>query len=125
VKVKRAPVKAGTSKATFDDRRVSAKPLSGKKVVANIDYTPAGEVIVRARAGGGSAGVECRGADDGAGIPADRLEKVFDKLETDPDKRSGLGLGHAIVKQFVEAHCGRVFVESELGRGSTFRFAIP
>ena len=90
-----------------------------------IDYTPNGRVTVGARAGEESAAVECRVADDGAGIPEDRLEKVFDKLETDPDKKSGMGLGLAIVKQFVEAHGGRVSVESELGWGSTFRFTIP
>lgn len=64
-------------------------------------------------------------SDSGTGIPADRLEKVFDKLETDPDKKSGLGLGLAIVKQFVEAHGGQVMVDSEPGLGSTFRFTIP
>jgi signal transduction histidine kinase len=90
-----------------------------------IDYTPNGRVTVGARAGAGSAAVECRVADDGAGIPEDRLETVFDKMETDPKKKSGMGLGLAIVKQFVETHGGRVSVESELGRGSTFRFTIP
>jgi two-component system, OmpR family, phosphate regulon sensor histidine kinase PhoR len=90
-----------------------------------IDYTPNGRVTVGAKAEEGSAAVECWVADDGAGIPADRLDKVFDKLETDPDKKSGMGLGLAIVKQFVEAHGGRVSVESEPGRGSTFRFTIP
>ena len=90
-----------------------------------IDYTPNGRITVGAKAAEGSAAVECRVADDGAGIPPDRLDKVFDKLETDPDKKSGMGLGLAIVKQFVEAHGGSVSVESELGRGSTFRFTIP
>lgn len=90
-----------------------------------IDYTPNGRVTVGATAAEEAAAVECWVADDGAGIPADRLEKVFDKLETDPDKKSGMGLGLAIVKQFVEAHGGRVSVESELGRGSTFRFTVP
>jgi signal transduction histidine kinase len=90
-----------------------------------IDYTPDGEVIVGAREGEGSAAVECWVGDNGAGIPADRLEKVFDKLESDPDKKSGMGLGLAIVKQFVEAHGGQVSVDSEVGRGSTFRFTIP
>jgi signal transduction histidine kinase len=64
-------------------------------------------------------------SDNGTGIPADRLEKVFDKLETDPEKKGGMGLGLAIVKQFVEAHGGKVAVESEVGHGSTFRFTIP
>jgi signal transduction histidine kinase len=90
-----------------------------------IDYTPNGVVVVGAKAGEGSATVECWVGDNGVGIPADRLEKVFDKLETDPAEKGGMGLGLAIVKQFVEAHGGRVSVESELGRGSTFRFTIP
>jgi signal transduction histidine kinase len=89
-----------------------------------IDYTPNGEVTVWAREVEESASVECWVSDNGAGIPADRLEKVFDKLETDPDKKGGLGLGLAIVKQFVEAHGGQVSVESEPGQGSTFRFTI-
>ena len=90
-----------------------------------IDYTPNGEVLIGARKIEESDSIECWVSDNGAGIPADRLEKVFDKLETDPEKKSGMGLGLAIVKQFVEAHGGKVTVESEVGRGSTFRFTIP
>jgi signal transduction histidine kinase len=90
-----------------------------------IDYTPNGEVIIGARKNNESAAIECWVSDNGAGIPADRLEKVFDKLETDPEKKGGMGLGLAIVKQFVEAHGGQVSVESEPGQGSTFRFTIP
>jgi two-component system, OmpR family, phosphate regulon sensor histidine kinase PhoR len=90
-----------------------------------IDYTPNGKVSIGAKKIKESAAVECWVSDNGAGIPADRLEKVFEKLETDPDKQSGMGLGLAIVQQFVEAHGGQVAVESELGQGSTFRFTIP
>lgn len=90
-----------------------------------INYTPNGEVIIGAQKVKESASVECWVSDNGVGIAADRLEKVFDKLETDPDKKSGMGLGLAIVKQFVEAHGGRVTVDSELGQGSTFRFTLP
>jgi signal transduction histidine kinase len=90
-----------------------------------IDYTPNGEVLIGARAVEASDAVACWVSDNGAGIPADRLGKVFDKLETDPEKKGGMGLGLAIVKQFVEAHGGKVAVESEVGHGSTFRFTIP
>lgn len=90
-----------------------------------IDYTPNGEIKIGARKNIESAAIECWVSDNGAGIPADRLEKVFDKLETDPEKKGGMGLGLAIVKQFVEAHGGQVSVESEPGQGSTFRFTIP
>lgn len=90
-----------------------------------ITYAANGEVTVGAHKVEESGPIECWVKDDGAGIPADRLDKVFDKLETDPDRKSGMGLGLAIVKQFVEAHGGRVAVESEVGRGSIFRFTIP
>ena len=68
--------------------------------------------------------VECWVSDTGAGIPPALVDKVFDALETDP-KRNGLGLGLAIVKTFVEAHDGKVWVESVVGEGSTFRFTLP
>ena len=90
-----------------------------------IDYTPNGEVNIGAQKINESASIQCWVSDNGAGIPADRLEKVFDKLETDPDKKSGMGLGLAIVKQFVEAHGCEVRVESKPGQGSTFRFTLP
>ena len=90
-----------------------------------IGYTPNGEVVIGARKLNESAPVECWVRDNGAGIPKDRLDKVFDKLETDPDKKSGMGLGLAIVKQCVEAHGGEVAVDSEMGRGSTFWFTLP
>jgi signal transduction histidine kinase len=105
---------------------VNMLTLIFQNLISNaIDYTPNGEVIIGAREVEESAAVECWVSDDGAGIPADRLEKVFDKLETDPDRGSGMGLGLAIVKQFVEAHGGQVSVKSELGQGATFRFTIP
>jgi len=69
--------------------------------------------------------VRCSVRDTGAGIPPERLDKIFDKFETDPKKNGGLGLGLAIVKQIVEAHGGQIFVESEVGRGSTFSFVLP
>ncbi len=97
-----------------------------QNLVSNaIDYTPNGEVVIGAQRINESVSIECWVSDNGAGIPADRLEKVFDKLETDPDKKGGMGLGLAIVKQFVEAHGGEVGVESKPGQGSTFRFTIP
>ena len=95
-----------------------------QNLIANaIKYTPRGEVVIGAQSGEADV-VECWVADNGEGIPADLIEKIFDKLETDPDKEGGLGLGLAIVKNFVEAHGGAVVVESEPGKGSTFRFTL-
>ena len=68
-------------------------------------------------------------ADQGIGIPRENLEKIFDRmfnlehrLAQDP---GGLGLGLALCKALVEAHGGRIWVESELGKGSVFNFALP
>jgi two-component system phosphate regulon sensor histidine kinase PhoR len=97
-----------------------------QNLIANaITYTPRGEVVIGARKTEHDAEVECYVRDDGAGITPERCRTVFDKDQTDPEKDGGLGLGLAIVKTFVEAHNGRVSVESELGRGSTFRFTLP
>jgi len=90
-----------------------------------IDYTPKGEVVIGAQEIEAGGGVECWVSDNGAGIPEDFIEKVFDKLETDPQKKGGMGLGLAIVKQVVEAHGGEISVESKEGLGSTFRFTLP
>ena len=91
----------------------------------SITYTPTGEATIGAHEIKESSSIECWVSDNGAGIPQERLEKVFEKLESDPDKKSGMGLGLAIVKQFVEAHGGQVAVESKLGQGSIFRFTLP
>jgi signal transduction histidine kinase len=88
-----------------------------QNLLANaIGYTPGGTVTVGAREDGPEGPVECWVADDGAGIPPERVATVFQPLETDPE-RDGVGLGLAIVKTFVEAHDGRVSVESTPGRG--------
>jgi two-component system phosphate regulon sensor histidine kinase PhoR len=90
-----------------------------------INYTHHGNIIVSARQDPETNSVECWVSDNGAGIPKDRTEKIFEKLETDPERDVGMGLGLAIVKRFVEAHGGTVSVDSVIGVGSTFRFNLP
>jgi signal transduction histidine kinase len=90
-----------------------------------ISYTHHGNIIVSARQDPEANSVECWVSDNGAGISQDRTEKVFEKLETDPERDAGMGLGLAIVRQFVEAHGGNVSVDSVIGVGSTFRFNLP
>ncbi|MEO8605269.1 MAG: HAMP domain-containing sensor histidine kinase [bacterium] len=97
-----------------------------QNLIANaIAYTPRGAVTIGAQGLGEERGVECWVSDNGAGIAAEQLAKVFDQLETDAEKEGGMGLGLAIVKTFVEAHDGKVVVESQAGVGSTFRFTLP
>ncbi|MBI2832166.1 MAG: HAMP domain-containing protein [Chloroflexi bacterium] len=68
-------------------------------------------------------------ADTGEGIPPEHLPHVFERFYRVQDSRSrsdgGAGLGLAIVKQMVEAHGGRAWAESEVGKGSTFYIQIP
>lgn len=90
-----------------------------------IKYTPRGEVLIGARELAAEGVVECWVSDNGAGIPQELLEKVFEKGETDPEHAGGTGLGLAIVKTYSEAHGGNVTVESKAGVGSTFRFSLP
>ena len=96
-----------------------------QNLVSNaIRFSPGGEINVGARRVEGR--IECWVQDNGDGIPADRIDRIFDILETDPDpKKSGTGLGLAIVKQAVEAHGGKIIVESQDQKGTTFRFTLP
>ncbi len=68
-------------------------------------------------------------ADQGIGIPAEELGKVFDRMYRIEQRLTpqlgGVGLGLAICRGLVEAHSGRIWVESEVGKGSTFYFTLP
>jgi signal transduction histidine kinase len=65
-------------------------------------------------------------ADDGSGIAPDALPHVFERFwQATPGDRRGAGLGLPIVKGIIEAHGGHVWVESTLGKGSTFFFSVP
>ena len=84
-------------------------------------YAPHGRVVVGA--GEEANTVTCVVCDDGEGIPAPMLARVFGRRVTDPAK-NGTGFGLVIVKQIVEAHGGRVQAESTPGAGATFRFTL-
>jgi PAS domain S-box-containing protein len=68
-------------------------------------------------------------ADQGPGIPSDKLESIFGRFQqvdaSDSRRRGGTGLGLSICRSIVRRHGGRIWVESELGRGSTFVFTLP
>ena len=97
-------------------------------LVANaIKFTETGEVTVTVRADG-EGNVRTTVRDTGRGIPADSLNRVFERLYQVRDggeTRQGSGLGLAISKEFVELMGGKIWVESEVGRGSVFAFTVP
>ncbi len=68
-------------------------------------------------------------ADTGSGIPADYQDQVFEKFKQVKDqqqgKPKGTGLGLPICKEIIEYHGGRIWVESEVGKGSVFSFSVP
>jgi two-component system sensor histidine kinase/response regulator len=71
------------------------------------------------------ADLELQVEDTGAGIPADKLPVLFERYRQAHGGRGGTGLGLAIVRGLVEAHGGRVAVESTEGRGSRFTVFLP
>ena len=112
------------------DFSIFADPVLIEQVFQNllsnaIQYTADGEIVIGAALSESDPSVHCWVRDTGKGIAEDRLEKVFDKLETDAEKGAGRGLGLAIVKQVVEAHGGYIRVTSKVGEGSTFDFTLP
>ena len=66
-------------------------------------------------------------ADDGVGIPLETIDRIFERFyKTDRSRSShGAGLGLAITKHVVLAHGGRVWADSQVGKGSTFYFSVP
>jgi len=73
--------------------------------------------------------VQVEVTDQGIGIPTDELDKIFERFyQVDGSSKrrfSGTGLGLAIVQRIVEGHNGKIWVESEMGKGSTFSFTVP
>ena len=92
-----------------------------------VKFTDAGSITCSARQAGTELLVSVR--DSGIGIAPDDQPKVFEKFkqvgDTLTDKPKGTGLGLPICKEIVEYHGGRIWVESEPGRGSIFSFTLP
>jgi signal transduction histidine kinase len=90
-------------------------------------FTPeGGNILVRVRKQDTGLVVEVQ--DDGIGIAKEeqtRLFKPYSRLSSDRQRHPGLGLGLALSKQVVELHGGRIWVDSESGKGSTFSFFLP
>ncbi|MCK4535913.1 MAG: transporter substrate-binding domain-containing protein [Desulfuromonadales bacterium] len=92
-----------------------------------VKFSPeGGEIVVKGETFGADYQVAI--SDEGIGMDAEQRERMFDKFyraDSSPTAARGLGLGLYLVKNIIEAHHGRIWVESEPGRGTTVNFAIP
>ena len=93
-----------------------------------VKYSPTGgRITVKSRADGGQVRIEVR--DEGLGIPPEALETIFERYSRVDSQATkdipGTGLGLPIVRQIVQLHGGKVWAESELGRGSVFHVTLP
>jgi signal transduction histidine kinase len=114
--------------------RIVADPDRLRQVLNNltsnaVKYSPnGGSIIVRCRERG-SQHVVIEVIDHGIGIPQDQIDRLFQKFQrvrSDEHMRiSGTGLGLYICRLIVEGHGGQVWVESEMGKGSTFGLVLP
>ncbi len=110
---------------------VRADPPRLEQVLVNLIHNavkftrPGGEVILAAQAEEDFVRFSVR--DNGVGIPAEDLERIFERFYKADRARSGggTGLGLSISRHLVEAHGGRIWAESTEGQGSTFFFTIP
>jgi signal transduction histidine kinase len=108
---------------------VVVDPLRIEQAVGNlvsnaIKYSPAGgKIEVELRVERAEAVITVR--DRGLGIPPEELPHIFEPFRRGTDVATGAGLGLSVLHRIVTAHGGRVEVESEAGRGSTFRVRLP
>lgn len=115
------------------DQLVECDPRRVAQVVNNllenaVKYSPdGGEIVVGGQVHGGSLLISV--ADQGVGIPRSDLLRVFERFHRVGGEISrrvgGTGLGLAICKRLVEAHGGKIWAESRIGKGSTFYFTLP
>jgi len=111
--------------------RVLADEARMEQVLVNLIHNaikftpPGGRIAVSAKAEGDKLVVSV--SDTGVGIPEDDLPRVFERFYKADKARAGggTGLGLAIAKHVVEAHGGKIWVDSAEGRGATFSFSIP
>ena len=108
-----------------DGRRLAQVVIN---LVGNaIKFTDAGEVVIKATATDGSFHLSV--CDTGPGISAADQAKLFQEFQQADNaitrKKGGTGLGLAISKRIIEMHGGKIWVESQLGHGSTFAFTLP
>lgn len=107
------------------DNAIRNSPSGGTIRVDIGPVDPGSSVLAQKGILAGAGYVEVTVSDEGPGIPAEALDRIFDKFECVDPSGPGTGLGLAIVRSIVEMHHGKVWAESTLGRGARFRFILP
>ncbi|HEV2012183.1 MAG TPA: GAF domain-containing sensor histidine kinase [Candidatus Limnocylindria bacterium] len=121
-----AEIPADLPTVTADERKIRQVLLN---LLSNaVKFTPdGGRIGIAARAADGELEISVK--DTGIGIPVEDQPAVFEEFrqvgQRSDRSREGTGLGLTLAKRFVELHGGRIWVESAVGTGSTFSFAIP
>jgi signal transduction histidine kinase/CheY-like chemotaxis protein len=125
-----AAAKSITLRTVHTRLAAHSDPVLVERILRNlvnnaIRYTDRGTVLVGCRARGTTVRIEVW--DTGVGIAADKRERIFDEFyqAADRDRREGLGLGLAIVRRVARLLQVELSLQSTLGRGSVFRFALP
>jgi signal transduction histidine kinase len=115
--------------AGMDLPRVSVDRLQIERVISNLvinalRHTKRGEIKISAEPRNSDLAISV--SDTGTGIPAEYLPHIFDKFVQVADAPvGGAGLGLTIAKSIVEAHGGKISVQSQVGHGTTFTFTLP
>ncbi|MFN2297454.1 MAG: response regulator, partial [Anaerolineales bacterium] len=114
-----------------------ADPIRARQVLLNLlsnsaKFTESGSIVIEAKLQTNPENypeIVVSVSDTGSGIPADHFPKLFEafsQVDASPTRRTGgTGLGLSICKRLVEMHGGRIWVDSILGKGSTFYFTLP
>ena len=104
--------------------RLQIERVIGNLVINALRHTKQGEIKISAEQRDSHVAVSV--SDTGSGIPTEYLPHIFDKFVQVPDAPTGgAGLGLTISKSIIEAHGGKISVQSEVGRGTTFTFTLP
>jgi signal transduction histidine kinase len=121
----KAEVAPNMPRGRGDERRLTQVLLN---LVGNaIKFTDVGEVVIKADASNGSFNLSVR--DTGPGISETDQAKLFQEFQQADNsvtrKKGGTGLGLTISKRIIEMHGGKIWLESVVGKGSTFSFTLP
>jgi signal transduction histidine kinase len=111
--------------ANILDNAIKASPPGGTIRVAMACVDPGSSLLVKPGILADTGYIEVTVSDNGPGIPAEALDRIFGRFERVDSCGPGIGLGLAIVRSVIEMHHGRVWAESAASQGARFHFILP